>query len=368
MKVPQSTLQSLECSECGQLFEADAVQTFCAKCQAPLFARYSLDAARASFTRESLSARPRGLWRWGELLPVRAAAFRLTLGEADTPLLPAVRLGAALGMGQLFIKDESRNPSADSAARGMAVAVSRGLELGLHSYHTQDAVGALASFAARARVSAQVVLPENLPNPIRVQARLAGVVDALAATVFDFSAFREPYRLEGHKTLGFELAEALDWELPDVILVPTGSGLELVGLWKAFDELEQLGWLGARRPRMVSIQAEGCAPLVRAFNGNYERAAAWPGAQTLASGLNVPILFADRLILRLLRQGNGIAVAVPDAEILACRKELAAAEGLLASLEGAAALAALKTLLANGWLGRDEKVVLINPGSGLKDL
>ncbi len=345
------------------------MQTFCAKCQSPLLARYSLDAARTSFTRESLSARPRGVWRWGELLPVRAAAFRLTLGEAATPLFTAARLGAALGMGQVLIKDESRNPSADSAARGMAVAVSRGMELGLHSFQSQDAGGSLAVYAARARVSAQVALPETLPTPLRVQARLAGVVAAPAeTTAFDLSAFCEPYRLEGHKTLGFELAEALGWELPDVILVPTGSGLSLVGMWKAFDELEQLGWLGARRPRMVSIQAEGCAPLVRAFNGNTDQAVAWPGAQTIASGLNIPSPFADRLILRLLRQGNGLAIAVSDAEMLACRKELAAAEGLLASLEGAAALAALKTLRADGWLGRDEKVVLINPGSGLKDL
>ena len=388
MKYPESALTSLECPECGKVFNADEVQTFCQDCRGPLLARYDLSAARTTLTRESLAARPKGIWRWSEILPVRAPAFRMTLGEGDTPLLKADNLGKTLGMSELYIKDESANPTGSFKARGLVIAVARALELGIHAFvipTAGNAGGALAAYAARARAQAHVYMPKDAPLPNQAEVKISGaelvLVDGLISDAaklagedakahgwFDVSTFKEPYRCEGKKTMGLELAEAFGWKLPDVIIYPTGGGTGLVGMWKAFAELEQMGFVGARRPRMVSVQAEGCAPIVRAFNEKSERAVFWEGAQTIASGLRVPGAFADRLILRAIRESNGIALAVSDAEIISGQKEMAASEGIFAAPEGAATLVAARHLLASGWLHKDERVVLFNTGSGLKYL
>jgi threonine synthase len=326
------------------------------------------------------------LWRWAELLPVRKEKFRLTLGEGDTPLLPAPSLGKTLKIKHLYIKDESTNPTGSFKARGLCVAVARALELGRREFvipTAGNAGGALAFYAARAAAEAHVFMPKDAPPANQAEVRVAGadlqLVDGLISAAsrqaaqaakgkrwFDVSTFKEPYRLEGKKTLGFELAESFAWELPDVIVYPTGGGTGLVGMWKAFTELESLGWIGPKRPRMVTVQADGCAPVVRAFASGAERTETWQNAHTLAAGLRVPNVFADRLVLRVLRESGGTALAVSDAEILEARREMAHAEGLLACPEGAATLAGLRHLVTNGWVQPHESVVLFNTGSGLK--
>ncbi len=384
--MPASALTHLECPECRRKFNAARVQNFCESCRSPLLARYDLEKIARQVRREDVSARPRGLWRWAELLPVRREKFRLTLGEGDTPLLPAARLGQALGLTQLFIKDETTNPTGSFKARGLCVAVARALELGLREFVVPtagNAGGALAFYAARGGAKAHIFMPKDAPRANQEEVRLSGadlvLVDGLISDAarlaaetakgkrwFDVSTFKEPYRCEGKKTMGLELAEAFGWELPDVIIYPTGGGTGLVGMWKAFEELEALGWIGSKRPRMVSVQSEGCAPVVRAFQSGAARTEAWVNAKTIAAGLRVPNAFADRLILRALRESGGTAVAVPDEEILSARDDLARSEGLLACPEGAATLAALRHLRANGWVRENETVVLFNTGAGLK--
>lgn len=386
-RTPESTLTHLECPECHNEFDPDRLQTFCQNCRSPLLARYDLKAA-ARVGREQVAERPRGLWRWGELLPVRQASYRLTLGEGDTPLLPASRLGQKLELKHLYIKDESLNPTGTFKARGLVVAVSKAMELGVRSFvipTAGNAGGALAAYAARGRVEAHVYMPQDATRTNQTEVRLSGahlhlvdgtIQDAAKAAVaeagphgwFDVSTFKEPYRVEGKKTMGLELAEAFGWELPDVIIYPTGGGTGLVGMWKAFDELEAMGWIGSKRPRMVSVQAEGCAPIVRAFQSGAERAELWENAHTIAAGLRVPSAFADRLILRVIRESNGTAVAVSDDVIVNTQEELARAEGVLAAPEGAATLAALYLLLDQGWIMKDNNIVLFNTGSRLKYL
>jgi threonine synthase len=388
MSYPESTLTHLECPECGKQFNADTHQTFCSDCKSPLLARYDLKHAANQTTRSLIAARAKGLWRWAEILPVRATAYRLTLGEGDTPLLKANGLGKKYGFNQLYIKDESTNPTGSFKARGLVMAVSRALELGAREFvipTAGNAGGALAAYAARGQARAHVYMPKDAPlaNQVEVQrfgadlhlvdglisdaAKLANA-DAAKNNWFDVSTFKEPYRCEGKKTMGLELAESFDWELPDVIIYPTGGGTGLVGMWKAFEELETLGWIGAKRPRMVSVQAAGCAPIVRAVRENKARAEFWEGAQTIASGLRVPGAFADRLILRAIRESHGTALAVTDKEIMTCQQEMAGMEGIFAAPEGAATLAALIHLREDGWLAANERVVLFNTGTGLKYL
>jgi threonine synthase len=382
----ESALTHLECPECGNKFNADRVQNFCADCLSPLLARYDLNTVAASITRTQIASRPRGLWRWTELLPVRKEKYRLTLGEGDTPLLPALRLGKTLKLNHLFIKDESPNPTGSFKARGLCMAVARALELGCSEFvipTAGNAGGALAFYAARAGVEAHVFMPKDAPPANQREIRAAGadlqLVDGLISDAaqaaaeaakgkhwFDVSTFREPYRAEGKKTMGLELAESFEWQLPDVVIYPTGGGTGLVGMWKAFAELEALGWIGPKRPRMVAVQASGCAPLVRAFQNGAQRTRTWQNAHTLAAGLRVPSVFADRLILRLLRDSRGTAFAVSDAEILEAQSEMARAEGVLPCPEGAATLAGLHHLVNNGWVQPDEMVVLFNTGTGLK--
>jgi threonine synthase len=381
-------LTHLECPECHRKFDADRVQTICKECQSPLLACYDLAAAASSINPAQISARPRGIWRWSELLPVSQEKFRLTLGEGDARLLPAQRLGSALGLTHLYIKDESTNPTGSFKARGLAVAVARAIELKQREFvipTAGNAGSALAFYAARAGVLAHVIMPKDAPLANQTEVRLAGadlqLVDGLINDAarqagdlarkkhwFDVSTFKEPYRVEGKKTMGFELAEAFNWQMPDVIVYPTGGGTGLVGMWKAFAELESMGWIGRKRPRMVSIQAEGCAPIVRAFKTGSQRVEPWQNAHTIASGLRVPAVFADRLILRALHESKGTALAVSDAEIIQAQKEIAQLEGIFAAPEGAACWAGLQRLLNIGWVQPNEKIVLYNTGSGLKYL
>jgi len=382
----ESALTHLECPECRRKYNADQVQNFCEECLSPLLARYDMTRVAASVTRTQVAGRSRGLWRWAELLPVRKEKFRLTLGEGDTPLLHAPRLGKTLKMKHLFIKDESPNPTGSFKARGLCVAISRALELGCRKFvipSAGNAGGALAFYAARGSAEAHVFMPKDAPHTNQEEVRAAGadlqLVDGLISDAarlaaeaskgknwFDVSTFKEPYRAEGKKTMGLELAESFGWELPDVIIYPTGGGTGVVGMWKAFAELETLGWIGSKRPRMVTVQADGCAPVVRAFESGAERIETWQNAHTLAAGLRVPNVFADRLILRALRESGGTALAVSDAEILKAQREMAQAEGVLACPEGAATLAGLCHLVTNGWVHPDEMVVLFNTGTGLK--
>jgi threonine synthase len=382
-------LLHLACPECGKRFAAEQVQTYCVDCASPLVAHYDLPRLRAEVSRDSLSAGPRGMWRWHPVLPVRDPANRLTLGEGDTPLLPVPRLGAALGLHQVFVKDESFNPTGTFKARGMAVAVARARELGVTALVAPtagNAGGALAAFAARAGLPAHVFMPADAPAANVLEARILGadvhLVDGLISDAgrlaahaarehgwFDVSTFKEPYRVEGKKIMGYELAEAFGWTLPEVIIYPTGGGTGLVGMWQAFAELEALGWLAnPARPRLVSVQAAGCAPIVRAWETGAERAQFFTGAHTLAAGLRVPGPFADRLILRSLRASGGLALAVTDAEIVQAQRELAQQEGMFVAPEGAATLAALRHLAAQGWVRPGERVVLFNTGTGLKYL
>jgi threonine synthase len=382
----ESALTHLECPECRRKFNAERVQNFCAACRSPLLARYDLKKIARQVRRDEFATRPRGLWRWAEMLPVRKEKNRLSLGEGDTPFLPMVRLGKELGMPGIFIKDESSNPTGTIEARGLCVAVTRALELRRKEFvisTTGNAGGALSFYVARAGVNAHVFMPKDAPRANQEEVCASGaelvLVDGLisdAARVaagaskgrrwFDISTFNEPYHCEGIKTIGLELAETLGWNLPDVIICPTGGGAGLVGIWKAFEELEALGWIGSKRPRMVSVQADGCAPVVRAFHKGAERTEAWLNAQTIATGLRIPNAFADRLVLRVLRESGGTAVAVSDEQILSARADLAQTEGLLVCPEGAATLAALRHLRAKGWIRKTETIVLLNTGAGLK--
>jgi len=377
---------TLECPECQREFDPLTPQTYCAQCNSPLLTYFNLAALRGALQREEFSKRGRGLWRWHELLPVNDPHFQLTLGEGDTPLLSANRLGSVLGLPQLFIKDESLNPTGTFKARGMAVALAKALELGLREFvipTAGNAGAALAFYADRAGCQAHIFMPTDTPSLIQYEVRMAGadlqLVDGLISDAarlaaaeaarsgwFDLSTFKEPFRVEGKKIMGYEIAEAFAWELPDVILYPTGGGTGLVGMWKAFAEMETLGWIGTKRPRMISVQAAGCAPVVRAFHEGAERIQPWEGASTLAAGLRVPSLFADRLVLRCLRESHGNAVSVSEEAILSAQKELARLEGILAAPEGAATLAGLKKLMKSGEINEQEKIVLFNTGTGLK--
>ena len=384
-----STFTELQCSGCGTIYAADEIHTFCQKCKSPLLVRYDLKTVREHVDRDSIKARPRGMWRWGELLPVREAHNIVFLGEGDTGLLKVSNLGGDLGASRLYVKDESTNPTGSFKARGLAAAVSRAKELGVPKViipTAGNAGGALAAYAARAGLEALIFMPKDTPRANMEESRIAGaevvLVDGVISDAarfageraraegwFDMSTFKEPYRTEGKKIMGYELAEAFNWTLPDVIIYPTGGGTGLVGMWKAFEEMEQLGWLeGTQRPRMVAVQAEGCAPVIKAFDAGASACEFWEDASTLASGLRVPKSFADVLILKDIRDSGGTAVAVSDTDILKAQSRLGRAEGIFAAPEGAATLAAYEKLLQQKWLAPDERVVLFNTGSGLKYL
>lgn len=384
-----SYLSNLECSGCNTKFSHKQVHTFCPLCQSPLVARYNLDAIRQKVDRDQFSSRPKGMWRWHELLPVLNTENQVSLGEGDTALLNLPRIGSSLGLSNLYVKEESSNPTGSFKARGLASAISKAKELGIKKViipTAGNAGGAMAAYAARAGLRAHIFMPKDTPFANIEESRIAGaevvLVDGLISEAaglsgekarnegwFDLSTFKEPYRMEGKKVMGLELAESFGWELPDVIIYPTGGGTGLVGMWKAFDELATLGWLKSnKRPRMVAVQAEGCAPVVKAFEEKALFCDFWLGAHTIASGLRVPKSFADHLILHDIYESNGIAIAVSDEAILEAQSELATQEGIFAAPEGAATLTAAQELLKMGWIHPEEKIVLFNTGSGLKYL
>jgi len=379
----------LECSGCGEKYSSEEIHTFCPVCQSPLLARYDLGAIRKRIDRDEFRMRQSGMWRWHELLPVKNPEDFVYLGEGDTPLLHLPNLGRELELSNLFVKDESLNPTGSFKARGLAAAVSKAKELGIRKTiipTAGNAGGAMAAYAARAGIRAMIFMPKDTPRANIEESRIAGaevsLVDGLISDAagmagekakaegwFDLSTFKEPYRAEGKKIMGYELAETFDWTLPDVIIYPTGGGTGLVGMWKAFAELETLGWLeNKKRPRMVAVQADGCAPVVKAFEAGASFCDFWTNAHTLASGLRVPKSFADALILEDLRESNGMAVAVSDESILEAQRKLGKKEGIFAAPEGAATLAALEELIRQKWVQPEERIVLFNTGSGLKYL
>ena len=382
-------LTHLECASCGLRHDWSRLQNLCTNCQKPLFAIVDLvaisklDCFKQSSFREVFGRREKSLWRYREVLPLPANVEPVSLGEGGTPLLRAKKFGENV---DLWIKDESINPTQSFKARGMAVAVSMAKHLGaikLAAPSAGNAGGALAAYAARAGLEAHIFMPRDTPRANIVECRELGahvtLIDGLitdcgaeiarrkdAEGWFDMSTLKEPYRVEGKKTLGYELAEQLNWQLPDVILYPTGGGTGLIGMWKAFDEMETLGWIDQKRPRMFSVQASGCAPIVRAFEAGEKTAAEFPDAHTVASGLRVPKAIGDFLMLKILHESNGGAVAVDDEDMIRAVREVGTSEGLFVAPEGAACFAALKSLRATGRIDNGERVVIFNTGSGIK--
>ena len=376
----------LECALCGLRHEAHRLLNLCRECGKPLLVRYDLERVKQSLTKHSLVSRRSDMWRYREVLPVEDDANIVTFGEGWTPLLRAQKLGKAVGVSELYIKDEGQNPTQSFKARGMAAAVSMAKELGARKLAVPsagNAAGALAAYAARAGLECFIFMPRDTPRANVIECEQTGahvtLMDGLitdcgaevgrrkeAEGWFDVSTLKEPYRVEGKKTLGYELAEQLNWELPDLIIYPTGGGTGLIGMWKAFDEMEQMGWIGSKRPRMVTVQASGCAPIVRAFEEGKQFADEVPNAATTASGLRVPKAIGDFLILDALRKSGGTAVSVTDDDLIKATREIGAAEGVFCAPEGAACLPALRKLIEMDQVKLSDRVVLFNTGSGVK--
>ncbi|UCH83301.1 MAG: threonine synthase [Candidatus Latescibacterota bacterium] len=381
-----SYLTHLECGLCRQSYDADTLQALCPDCSRPLLARYDLDAARRELDRDVISTRPDDLWRYREFLPIRDPRFALNLGEGFTPLHHATRLGKELDFADLFIKDEGNNPTGSFKARGLGVAVSRAFELGVTSVSVPsagNAACAMCAYAAFAGIEAHAYMPTDVPPPFIAECQALGatvtlvdgvitdcgkaaVADAEKYGRFDLSTLKEPYRLEGKKTMGYEVAEQMGWTLPDVMIYPTGGGTGLVGMWKAFDELEHMGWIGSKRPRMVTVQSSGCAPMVKAFEGGEEFAEFWHDAATVADGLRVPAAVGDFLILRALRESSGTAVSVSDEEMIDAANTIGRTQGFFVAPESGATLAAFNHLRKSGWIDDGESVVLFSTGNGAK--
>ena len=382
----KSTLSHLECGYCGKQYDADQLINLCTECGKPLLVRYDLNEAAMSMTKEALAERESSLWRYEEILPVRTSEAMLRLQEGWTPLSHADRLGDEIGCVNTYIKDEGVNATGSFKARGLCMAVSRAYELGAEELaipSAGNAAGAMSAYAAAAGLPAHVYMPADVPSLFRVECAQLGasvtLIDGLITDCgvevrkgvekhgwFDVSTLKEPYRVEGKKTMGYEVAEQMNWQLPDVILYPTGGGTGLVGMWKAFDEMEQMGLIGSKRPRMVSVQSSGCAPMVRAFEQGDEFAEPWQGAATVADGLRVPAAVGDFLILNALRESNGTALTVTDEEMIDYASVMGKFTGIFPAPEGAACLAAQIKLLETGWIQENETVVLFNTGSGLK--
>lgn len=382
----RSTLTHLECSRTGERYPADRLMNLSPASGKPLLARYDLAAAARTMTPAALATRPKTMWRYEEVLPVQRRAAIISLGEGWTPLQHVRRLGDAIGCPNTYIKDESLNPTGSFKARGLSAAVSRALELGasrLAIPSAGNAAGAMSAYAAAAGLPADVFMPADVPRLFRTECEQLGatvtLVDGLITDCgvkvregiplhgwFDVSTLREPYRIEGKKTMGYELAEQLGWRLPDVIIYPTGGGTGLVGMWKAFAEMEEMGLIDGRRPRMVSVQSDGCAPIVRAFQRGDDTAEPWQGAKTVADGLRVPAAIGDFIILDAIRASGGTALSVADAEMLDNARLMGSRTGIFPAPEGAACLAAQIHLLHAGWIQPYETVVLFNTGSGLK--
>jgi threonine synthase len=380
-----SFLSHIECARCHANYDADTQAHLCA-CGSPLLARYDLAAVRHSVSKEEIMARQPTLWRYHELLPVRDAANIVTLGEGMTPLSQLPVAGAQLHMPRLYLKDEGVIPTGTFKARGAAVGVSRARELGVRVLAMPtngNAGGAWAAYAARASIEAVIVVPEAASPITRVECAICGarlflvnglINDAGAIVAravkehqwYDASTLKEPYRIEGKKTMGYEIAEQFNWDVPDVILYPTGGGIGLIGIYKALLEMQQLGWIGERLPRLVAVQASGCAPIVKAWQEGKEVSEIWQDAHTVAFGITVPKALGDFLVLEAVRNTRGCAIAVDDEAILRTQSWLARTEGLFVCPEGAATLVAAQRLREEGWIGEEERVVLLNTGTGLK--
>jgi threonine synthase len=381
-----SYVTHLECSKCGERHEADQIQTVCRKCGKPLFARYDLEKVREAMTKRELVGRVSSMWRYFELMPVRERRNIVSLGEGWTPLTKASRLGGVVGVKDLWVKDEGIIPTGSFKARGLSAAISKAKELGIRRVampSAGNAAGAMAAYGARAGMEVYVFMPEDAPKVNAVESEVVGAKVVLVKGLisdagklvrdgnkemgwFNVATLGEPYRVEGKKTMGLEVAEQLDWNLPDVIIYPTGGGTGIIGMWKVFDELEEMGWIGSERPRMVSVQAEGCSPIPKAYEEGKEESEFFENASTLAAGLRVPKALGDFLVLRAVRESGGTALAVTDEEIMADVGLMARNEGLFPCPEGAATLSALRHMIADGEVDRDERVVLFNTGSGLK--
>jgi threonine synthase len=378
-------LEKLECTRCKTSYSPDQPHNLCT-CGAPLFARYRLQEVKKKVKRKDILDGPPNIWRYREVLPITEKREIVSLGEGFTPLIRAYNLGRKLGLENLWMKDESLNPTGSFKARGMSVAISMAKKLGIKEVclpSAGNAAGAAAAYSTRAKIKAFVFMPQDTDPCFVLECKsynaqvelVEGVITDCAARMlerkkgknwFDLSTLKEPYRVEGKKTMGYELAEQLGWELPDVIIYPTGGGTGIIGMWKAFEELQSLGWVKGKKPRLVCVQSEGCAPLVKAFKEGKEFAQEWKNPETFASGIKVPKAIGDFLILKALRESHGTALAVPDQEILKSLKEISETEGILPCPEGAATLVALKRLKEKNKIESDEKIVIFNTGTGLK--
>ena len=383
-----SYLSHLECTVCGAVYPHEQLINVSPCCEKVLYARYDLDRIRSEVDRDRLAERPSGMWQFAELLPVEDPDHIVTLGEGGTPLMRLANLEERLGVTNLYVKEEGLNPTGTFKARGIAAAISKGLELGAAGFtmpSAGNAAGAAAAYCARAGLSAKVFMPQDAPDSNKKECLVAGselnlvdgligdagrqaVAVALEQGLFDLSTLKEPYRAEGKKSMGPELAMQLGWKMPDTIIYPAGGGTGIIGMHKGFLELLELGWIEGRLPRFVAVQAEGCQPIVKAFKEGKPTAEPWPNAATIADGLRVPGPFADYLMLSAIRETGGTALAVADHDMIDAMYELATAEGIFACPEGAATLVGYKRLLDEGFLSRDETVVLFNTGSGYKYL
>ena len=384
----KSFFTHLECTYCGKIHSSSEPQRLCVDCGKVLYPRYDLESARKIFTKEVLPYRQSNMWRYFEMMPILDEKNVVTLGEGFTPIFDMPSLGEKLGSSNLFLKDEGINPTASFKARGLSAAVSKAKELGLKRLtmpSAGNAAGAMSSYAARAGIDAYVFMPKDAPEANQVEVYFTGgdlnLIDGLISDagiisrqkagemdLFDVSTLQEPYRVEGKKTMGYEIAEQFNWELPDAIIYPTGGGTGIVGMWKAFQEMEHLGWIDGSRPRMYAVQSDGCAPIVRAFENGDEFAEPWENADTFAAGIRVPGAIGDYLILGAIRESQGAALAVSDQDILSMMKTVASAEGMFICPEGAATAVALTQLMSRGSIGSNERVLLLNTGSGLKYL
>ncbi|HYP05853.1 MAG TPA: threonine synthase [Bryobacteraceae bacterium] len=380
-------LTHLECSVCGKERPAGILHNLC-ECGGPLLVRYDLQAAREQWTREALDEGPADMWRYAPMLPVQDPAHIVSMGEGWTPLIRARRLGNRIGAEDLWVKDEGLNPTGSFKARGLACAISMCSALGVKKAaipSAGNAAGAMAAYAAAAGIEAHIFMPRDVPQANFIECKASGahvtLVDGLISDCgrivnerkaaegwFDVSTLKEPYRIEGKKTMGYEVAEQLDWELPDAIFYPAGGGVGLIGMWKAFAEMEALGWIGTKRPKMIAVQAEGCQPVVKAFESGVDAVEMYANASTVAAGLRVPKPLGDRLMLQAIRESGGCAIAVSDAEMLEAGQQLASDEGMFAAPEGGACVAAARRLIQSGFLKASDRIVLYNTGSGLKYL
>ena len=384
----RSYLTNLECTYCGETFSADEPMRLCDKCGKVLYPRYDISTASKNFTKDLLRDRAPNMWRYFEMMPIREESNIVTLGEGFTPIFETKALGAKIGSNALFLKDEGLNPTASFKARGLSAAVSKAKELGLKKLtmpSAGNAAGAMASYAARAGLEAFVFMPQDAPEANQKEVIVSGgnlnLIDGLISDagiisrgkaaemdLFDVSTLQEPYRVEGKKTMGYEIAEQSDWQLPDNIIYPTGGGTGIVGMWKAFQEMEDLGWISSKRPKMFAIQAENCAPIVRAFENGTEFAEPWQNASTMAAGMRVPSAIGDYLILNAIRESGGCALTVSDAEMADMTNIIGSLEGFFVCPEGAATACGAQKLIQYGLIDTEETTLLLNTGSGLKYL